>query len=39
MSTTETNLTHFDASGNAVMVDVSEKTVTFREPPPTASSP
>ncbi len=28
---TETNLTHFDASGNAVMVDVSEKTVTFRE--------
>ena len=31
MSTTETNLTHFDASGNAVMVDVSEKTVTFRE--------
>ena len=31
MSTTETNLTHFDASGNAVMVDVSEKAVTFRE--------
>ena len=28
---TETNLTHFDASGNAVMVDVSEKAVTFRE--------
>ena len=28
---TETNLTHFDASGNAVMVDVSKKTVTFRE--------
>ena len=31
MSTTETNLTHFDASGNAVMVDVSEKAATFRE--------
>ena len=31
MNTSETNLTHFDASGNAVMVDVSEKTVTFRE--------
>ena len=31
MSTTEINLTHFDASGNAVMVDVSEKAVTFRE--------
>ena len=28
---TETNLTHFDAAGNAVMVDVSEKPVTFRE--------
>ena len=28
---TETNLTHFDAYGNAVMVDVSEKAVTFRE--------
>ena len=27
----ETNLTHFDAAGNAVMVDVSEKPVTFRE--------
>ena len=27
----ENNLTHFDASGNAVMVDVSEKAVTFRE--------
>ena len=27
---TETNLTHFDASGNAVMVDVSEKTAAFR---------
>ena len=27
----ENNLTHFDAAGNAVMVDVSEKTVTFRE--------
>ena len=25
MNTSETNLTHFDASGNAVMVDVSEK--------------
>ena len=23
---TDNNLTHFDASGNAVMVDVSEKT-------------
>ena len=31
MNTSETNLTHFDASGNAVMVDVSEKTVTFLE--------
>ena len=31
MNTSETNLTHFDASGNAVMVDVSEKAVTFRE--------
>ena len=28
---TDNKLTHFDASGNAVMVDVSEKTVTFRE--------
>ena len=27
----ENNLTHFDAAGNAVMVDVSEKAVTFRE--------
>ena len=27
----ENNLSHFDAAGNAVMVDVSEKTVTFRE--------
>ena len=27
----ETKLSHFDASGSAVMVDVSEKTVTFRE--------
>ena len=27
---TETNLTHFDASGNAVMVDVSEKVQTYR---------
>ena len=25
------NLTHFDAEGNAVMVDVSEKPVTARE--------
>ena len=25
---TDNKLTHFDASGNAVMVDVSEKTVT-----------
>ena len=30
-SMTDNKLTHFDASGNAVMVDVSEKTVTFRE--------
>ena len=28
---TETNLTHFDAAGNAVMVDVSEKPVTARQ--------
>ena len=28
---TDNKLTHFDASGNAVMVDVSEKTITFRE--------
>ena len=28
---TDNKLTHFDASGNAVMVDVSEKAVTFRE--------
>jgi len=28
---TDNKLTHFDASGNAVMVDVSEKVVTFRE--------
>ena len=28
---TDNKLTHFDASGNAVMVDVSEKNVTFRE--------
>lgn len=27
----ETNLTHFDAAGNAVMVDVSEKPVTARQ--------
>ena len=27
----ENNLTHFDAAGNAVMVDVSEKPVTARE--------
>ena len=27
----DNNLTHFDAAGNAVMVDVSEKAVTFRE--------
>ena len=27
----ENNLTHFDAAGNAVMVDVSEKPTTFRE--------
>ena len=27
----ENNLTHFDAAGNAVMVDVSEKPVTTRE--------
>lgn len=27
----ENGLTHFDASGNAVMVDVSEKTATSRE--------
>ena len=27
----DNNLTHFDAAGNAVMVDVSEKKVTFRE--------
>ena len=27
----ETNLNHFDAAGNAVMVDVSEKPVTARE--------
>ena len=27
----ETKLTHFDTSGNAVMVDVSEKPVTARE--------
>ena len=27
----ENNLTHFDDAGNAVMVDVSEKKVTFRE--------
>ena len=27
----ENNLTHFDAAGNAVMVDVSGKAVTFRE--------
>ena len=28
---TEHNLTHFDAEGNAVMVDVSKKPVTTRE--------
>lgn len=28
---TENKLTHFDAAGNAVMVDVSEKPVTARE--------
>ena len=28
---TEINLTHFDAAGNAVMVDVSEKPVTARQ--------
>ena len=27
----ENNLTHFDAAGNAVMVDVSGKPVTARE--------
>lgn len=27
----ETNLTHFDVAGNAVMVDVSEKPVTARQ--------
>ena len=27
----ENNLTHFDAAGNAVMVDVSAKPVTTRE--------
>ena len=27
----ENNLTHFDAAGNAVMVDVSAKPVTARE--------
>ena len=27
----EKNLTHFDASGSAVMVDVSEKPVTARQ--------
>ena len=27
----ETKLTHFDTTGNAVMVDVSEKPVTARE--------
>ena len=27
----ENNLTHFDAAGNAVMVDVSEKPVTARQ--------
>ena len=27
----ENNLTHFDAAGNAGMVDVSEKPVTARE--------
>ena len=27
----ETNLTHFEAAGNAVMVDVSEKPVTARQ--------
>ena len=27
----ETKLSHFDAAGNAVMVDVSEKPVTRRE--------
>ena len=27
----DNNLTHFDAAGNAVMVDVSEKPVTARE--------
>lgn len=31
MEETKTNLTHFDAAGNAVMVDVSEKPVTARE--------
>ena len=31
MNTTENKLTHFDAEGNAVMVDVSEKPVTARE--------
>ncbi len=36
---TDNNLTTSDASGNAVMVDVSEKTVTFREVTATASSP
>ena len=27
----ENNLTHFDAAGNAVMVDVSAKPITTRE--------
>lgn len=31
MNTTENKLTHFDAEGNAVMVDVSGKPVTSRE--------
>ena len=31
---TDNKLTHFDASGNAVMVDVSEKTVTFGDTSP-----